>query len=492
MAKCNLRPLAFRGGVVYNALAFIWRRDFEREGRSALMKPKTVNLTEGSITKCIIEFAVPILLTNLLQQLYNSIDSAVLGQFCGDDALAAVGATGALINVLIGFFLGLATGAGILYAMYYGAGDHKSLRKLIDSSLVLSLAIGVVMTAVGVVFTRELLSIMEMPQTTLDLSEEYLRIYMGGTVITLIYNVGAGLIRAEGDSMRPLIYLAIGGVGNLVMDIVAVAWLGMGVAGAAWATVIAQTITAVLVVIRLCRLDPAYALRPLHMKPDKLILRDVIAISIPCGLQSSMYNISNLLVQIKINTFGTVAMAGVTAYGKIDAFVYMPMEALSLAISTFVGQNIGAGKYERMKKAIRVCLVLCLASCVVIGGLIIAFFEPLMHIFTGDEEAIAFGRTFLGYLLPFVWIYSFVDIFSGAIRGSGQATQVTIISALSICVFRIVWIELLLPVFSDIRVVFLCYPTSWVLCAALMVWYYYRRSSLRRAMLANAAASAER
>ena len=199
---------------------------------------------------------MPILLTNLLQQLYNSIDSAVLGQFCGDDALAAVGATGALINVLIGFFLGLATGAGILYAMYYGAGDHKSLRKLIDSSLVLSLAIGAVMTAVGVVFTRELLSIMEMPQTTLDLSEEYLRIYMGGTVITLIYNVGAGLIRAEGDSMRPLIYLAIGGVGNLVMDIVAVAWLGMGVAGAAWATVIAQTITAVLVVIRLCRLDP--------------------------------------------------------------------------------------------------------------------------------------------------------------------------------------------------------------------------------------------
>lgn len=454
------------------------------------MRPKTVNLTEGSITKSIIEFTIPVLLTNLLQQLYNSIDSAVLGQFCGDEALAAVGSTGALINVLIGFFLGLATGAGILYAMYYGAGDHKSLKKLIDSSMVLSLALGAVMTVVGVVFTRGLLSIMSMPTEALDLSEEYLRIYMGGTIITLVYNVGAGLIRAEGDSMRPLIYLAIGGVGNLVMDIVAVAWLGMGVAGAAWATVLAQTITAVLVVIRLCRLNPDYALRPLHMKPDRVILRDVVAISVPCGLQSSMYNISNFLVQIKINSFGTVAMAGVTAYGKIDAFIYMPMAALSLAISTFIGQNIGAGKYERMKKAIRVCLVLCLASYAVIGGSVLAFFEPLMHIFTDDEQAIALGRVFLGYVLPTVWVYSFIDIFSGAIRGSGQATQVTIISALTICVFRVAWIEALLPVYNDIRVVFLCYPTSWALCTAALLWYYYRRSSLRRTILANAAVSA--
>lgn len=451
------------------------------------MKPKTVNLTEGSITKSIVGFSIPILLTNLLQQLYNSIDSAVLGQFCGDDALAAVGSTGALINVLIGFFLGLATGAGILYAMYYGAGDHRSLKKLIDSSMVLSLIIGVIMTVVGMVFTRELLGLMDMPTATLDLSEEYLRIYMGGTIITLIYNVGAGLIRAEGDSVRPLIYLAIGGVGNLVMDIVAVAGLGMGVAGAAWATVIAQTITAVLVVIRLCRLNPEYALRPLHIKPDRLILRDVIAISLPCGLQSSMYNIANLLVQIKVNTFGTIAMAGVTAYSKVDAFIYMPMAALSLAISTFIGQNIGAGKYERMKKAIRVCLALCFVSYIIIGGLILVFFEPLMHIFTEDEQAIDFGRTFLGYILPTVWIYSFIDIFSGAIRGAGQATQVTIICALTICVFRVVWIELLLPVFNDIRVVFLCYPTSWVLCTAAILWYYFRRSSLRRAILAHAA-----
>lgn len=360
------------------------------------MKAQTVNLTEGSITKSIISFSVPILLTNLLQQLYNSIDSAVLGQFCGDAALAAVGSTGSLINLLIGFFLGIATGAGILYAMYYGAGDSVSLKKLIDSAIVLSLVIGVIMTFVGMVFTRELLMLMDMPEETLSLSEEYLRIYMGGTIVTLLYNVGAGLIRAEGDSLRPLIYLAIGGLGNLVMDLLAVGVLKMGVAGAAWATIIAQAITAVLVIIRLCRLNPEYALRPLHMKPDMLTLWDVVRVSIPCGLQSSMYNISNLLVQIKINAFGTVAMAGVTAYSKLDSFIYMPMESLSLALSTFVGQNIGAGRYDRMKKAIRVSLILALGCSFAMMALVYVFFNPLLSIFTDDPEEVAFGRSMMG------------------------------------------------------------------------------------------------
>lgn len=452
------------------------------------MKRASVNLTEGSITKAIVEFSIPILLTNLLQQLYNSIDSAVVGKFCGDAALAAVGSTGALINLLIGFFLGLATGAGVLYAMYYGAGDHKSLKKLIDSAMTLAVIIGVFTTIVGTVFTRQLLGMMDMPEEALGPSEEYLRIYMAGTIITLIYNVGAGLIRAEGDSVRPLIYLAIGGVGNLGMDLLAVAVLDMGVAGAAWATVFAQAITAVLVVIRLCRLNPDYAFRPLNIRPDRLTVWDVVRISVPCGLQSAMYNISNLLVQIKINSFGTAAMAGITAYGKLDAFVYMPMAALSLAISTFVGQNIGAGRYDRMKKAIIVTLLMSIGCALTISGLVAYFYRPLVHIFTDDEQAIAFGRSMLGYLLPVVWFYSFVDIFSGAIRGSGQTVSVTIICALMICVFRVVWLEVLLPLYNDIRVVFLCYPISWVLCGLALIWFYFRRSTLHKAIVANTAA----
>lgn len=452
------------------------------------MKEKSINLTEGSITKSIIEFSIPLLLTNLLQQLYNSIDSAVVGHFCGDEALAAVGSTGSLINLLIGFFLGLATGAGVLYAMYYGAGDRRSLKKLIDSAMLLAVLIGAVMTAVGMIFTRQLLGIMDMPADVLDLSEEYLRIYMGGTIITLVYNVGAGLIRAEGDSVRPLIYLAVGGVGNLIMDVVAVAWLDMGVAGAAWATVLAQGITAVLVVLRLCRLDADYALRPLHMRPDGVTTWDVVRISVPCGLQSAMYNISNLLVQIKINSFGMIAMAGLTAYGKIDAFIYMPTAALSLAISTFIGQNMGAGRYDRMKKAVQVSLVMCVGCVLALCAVIFVFFDPLMHIFTDDAQAVAFGRSMMYYLFPALWTYSFIDIFSGAIRGSGQAMQVTVICALAICVFRVLWLELLLPIYGDIRIVYLCYPVSWCLCSLALIWYYFRRSSLHRTIIASAEA----
>lgn len=451
----------------------------------AKMKSGGVNLTEGSITSCIVRFSVPILLTNLLQQLYNSIDSAVLGQFCGDAALAAVGSTAALINLLIGFFLGAATGAGILYAMYFGAGDKSSLKKLIDSSLILSVALGAVVTLVGVVFTRQLLELMDMPEEALSLSVEYLRIYMCGTIITLVYNVGAGLIRAEGDSVRPLIYLAIGGFANLVLDLLAVGVLDMGVAGAAWATVIAQAVTAVLVVIRLCRLDPAYALRPLHMKADRIILWDVVRISLPCGIQSSMYNISNLLVQIKINSFGTIAMAGTTAYSKLDAFIYLPMESVSLALSTFVGQNIGAGRYDRMKKAIRVSLALAMGCALTMMAIIFAFFDPLMGLFTNESQALAIGHTERNYIYPVVWFYSFIDVYSGAIRGSGQATPVTVICALTICVFRIVWIAVLLPMFNSIETVFLCYPASWLLCGGALIWFYYRRSSLHRAIAAH-------
>lgn len=453
------------------------------------MKSRGINLTEGSITKCIIRFSVPILLTNLLQQLYNSIDSAVLGQFCGDAALAAVGSTAALINMLIGFFLGASTGAGILYAMYFGAGDKQSLKKVIDSSMILSISLGAVVTLAGVVFTRQLLELMDMPEEAVNLSEEYLRIYMSGTIVTLIYNVGAGLIRAEGDSVRPLIYLAIGGVVNLVFDLLAVGVLDMGVAGAAWATVIAQAVTAVLVVIRLCRLDPAYALRPLHMKPDRIILWDVVRISFPCGLQSSMYNISNLLVQIKINSFGTIAMAGTTAYGKLDAFIYLPMESVSLAISTFVGQNIGAGRYDRMKKAIRVSMALAIGCALAMMAIIFVFFEPLMGLFTNDPQALSYGHTERNYIFPAVWFYAFIDVYSGAIRGSGQATPVTIISALTICLFRIVWIAVLLPMFNSIETVFLCYPASWLLCGGTLIWYYYRRSSLHRAIATYECAS---
>lgn len=444
------------------------------------MRSGSVSLTEGPITKSIIFFSVPILLSNLFQQLYNSIDSAVVGSFAGDAALAAVGSTGALINLLIGFFLGIATGAGILYAMHYGAEDWTGLKKLIDNALLLSILAGAVISVVGVVFAEPLLLWMDTPEDVLLPAKQYLQIYLGGTVITLVYNVGAGLIRAEGDSTRPLIYLVIGGVTNLLLDLIFVAWFKMGVVGAALATVLAQLVSAVLTVIHLTRLREDYRLRPLKMKPDRLSCWDITRISVPCGLQSSMFNISNLLVQAKINSFGSVAMAGVAAYSKIDGFIYMPLMALSLAVSTYVGQNIGAGQFTRVKKGIRVCLLLALGMGIVMGGAVMLSCDELLSLFTKDPAARDFALQMMWYMAPFAWIFCFSDVLGGAMRGAGDAVKVTVITAVFICVFRILWLSILLHFIHDIRIVFLCYPVSWLLCSGVMTGVYLKGPGVKR------------
>lgn len=443
---------------------------------------KNTILTEGSISKGIICFAVPILLSNLFQQLYNSIDSMVVGKYAGAAALAAVGSTASLINLLIGFFLGIATGTGVLYAMHYGAGDHPGLKKLIDSALLLSTCAGLAISVFGILFAEKMLIWMDTPEDVLPLAKEYLQIYLAGTVITMVYNVGAGMIQAEGDSTRPLIYLVIGGVSNLIMDLLLVAVFDMGVAGAAIATVAAQLISAVLIVLRLTKLDVSYRLRPLHMKLDRTVMWDIIRISVPCGLQGSMFNIANLLVQAEINSFGTVAMAGVTAYTKIDGFGYMPMNALGLTVSTYVGQNIGAGKFNRVRKGIRLCLILSLAASALLDTMIVLFCRPLLRLFTDDPDAKTYAMQMMWYLAPVAWTFSFSDVLGGAIRGAGQAMKVTIISALSICVFRVVWLVTMLHFFNDIRIVFACYPISWVLSSITTVLFYFKGSVIRKSV----------
>lgn len=442
------------------------------------MRSHTVSLTEGSITKSIIIFSIPILISNLFQQLYNTVDTMIVGKYAGSIALAAVGSSSALINLLIDFFLGISVGAGILYAMHYGAGDYKGLKKLIDSALLISAGVSVVITAFGIGFSDRLLRIMNVPGEVYQPSKDYFTIYLIGTLPTLLYNVGAGLVRAEGDSTRPLMYLIIGGITNFIVDTVLVAGLGMGVKGAAWATVASQTVTAILVLNRLSRLNPEYAWRPLKMRPEKLAMWDITRISVPCGLSHSMFNIANLIIQTKINSFGAVAMAGAAAYSKIDAFVYMPMSALALALSTYVGQNIGAGLYGRIRKGIRVTVILSVVATAVLSAVIIIAFDPIVHLFTDDAGAVECARVMMWHLIPFVWGYAIGDVIPGAIRGAGQATQVTIILAVTICVCRLVWLRVMLPVYNDIRIVFIAYPISWWLCSIVMLWYYFRRSTV--------------
>ena len=443
---------------------------------------KQMSLTEGSITKGLILFAVPILLSNLFQQLYNSVDSMVVGNYVGSAALAAVGSTGSLINLLIGFFLGIATGTGVLYAMHYGAGDYPGLKKLIDCAMVLSVGVGVVISVLGIAFSRQMLVLMDTPDDVLDPANQYLRIYLAGTIITMIYNVGAGMLRAEGDSTRPLIYLVIGGVTNLILDLLLVAVFDMGVAGAAIATVAAQLVSAVLTVIRLTKLDARYCFRPLRMELNSLTMWDIIRISVPCGLQSSMFNIANLLVQAKINSFGTAAMAGVTAYTKLDGFIYMPMNAMALAISTYVGQNIGAGKFSRIRKGIRVAMLSSLGTTLVLEAAVLLFSAPLLDLFTDEPDAKTYALQMMLYLAPTNWLFIPSDVLGGAIRGAGQAMKVTIISAVCICVFRVIWLIVTLHFDHNIRYVFLCYPTSWLLSSAAMGIFYFKSAVIRKTL----------
>ncbi|MBR5490011.1 MAG: MATE family efflux transporter [Oscillospiraceae bacterium] len=444
------------------------------------MRKSSVSLTQGPIFKGLLLFAIPLLLSNLFQQLYNSVDSAIVGSYAGDAALAAVGSTAALINLIIGFFLGISTGTNILYAMHFGAGDRPGLKKLINSAMLISIICGAIISVLGAVGAETMLIWMGTPEDVLPLATEYLRIYMAGTIVTLIYNVGAGMIRAEGDSTRPLIYLVIGGVTNFILDMVFVAWLGMGAAGAALATILAQAVSAVLIVIRLCRLPEDYRLKPLKMRMNGLTVWDITRISVPCGLQGSMFAISNLLVQSKINSFGSIAMAGVAAYSKIDGFIYMPLLAISLAVSTYVGQNIGAGQFDRVQKGIKTCLLMSLVTGAIMGTGVLLLGENIVSIFTKTPEAQAYALTQMRYMAPFVCIFVFSDVFGGAIRGAGSTVTVTIISALCICVFRILWLTILLPMYNDIRILFLCYPISWTLSSLATSIYYFKGSIIKK------------
>lgn len=385
------------------------------------MKNKIENLTEGVIWKKIVLFAIQIMLSNLLQQLYNACDSAVVGNFAGSEALAAVGSTGALINLLVGFFLGISTGTGVIFSRYFGADDEKKLLDVMNAAVMLSIICGIFIMIIGLIWTTDLLKIMHCPEDVINLATTYLRIYLLGMVGMLVYNVGSGIIRACGDSKHPLYYLMFSGILNLILNLIFVAGFNMGVAGSALATAISQFFSAFLVIMNLVRIPYSYRLNIRKIKFNKETAKQIIKISVPCGLQSSMFNISNMIVQIKINDFGSVAMAGCAAYEKIDGFLYMPMMALGLSISTFVGQNIGAGKYERIKKGVNVCLVLSVIITMIGSAIVLLTGGRLLNVFTDNEEVKNIGILMMFILAPFTWTHSFTEILGGAIRGAGSA-----------------------------------------------------------------------
>lgn len=437
------------------------------------MKKKYESLTEGSISKSLILFAIPIIITNLLQQFYNSVDTAVVGSFAGSASLAAVGSSATIMNLLVGFFLGIATGTGVLAANYYGAQNFKKLRDTIKTSLLLSLCAGIIIMVIGIIFVHKILILMNCPDEVIDLSSAYLKIILLGIPANLVYNVAAGIVRACGDSKRPLYYLFFSGILNAILDFVFVAFLKMDVQGAALATTISQYFAAVLILINIRTSNMPYRIRLKNIRFSKREAADIIKISVPCGLQTAMFNISNILVQSSINSFGAVVMAGYAAYERLDLFLYVPMQAFSLAISTFVGQNVGAGKRERIRHGIRSALFITILVTIVLSLITMYFRNPLLGIFTSSEEIKQAGVNCMFILAPFTWTLSFAEVLGGAIRGTGKAVQTMIITACAICVYRVIWLCTLNPIFRDIRIVYWCYPISWMLSSVCFIIYYF-------------------
>ena len=435
------------------------------------MSKRMITMTEGSIEKRVIQFAIPILLSNLLQQMYNTLDTIVVGRFVGSTALAAVGSTTALINLIIGFYMGLSTGAGVVVAQYYGAKNDEQLHKTVHTGMAISLASAVIIAVVGVVGAPFFLRWMGTPDDVMALAVSYLRIMFGGVIFMTLYNMGSGILRAIGDSTRPLIYLAVCAVLNVGLNLIFVIVFEMGVNGVAWATIIAQSISAALVLYNLIHTKEAYQLHPTKIRFHRDVFGRIVSIGIPAGVQSMVISFSNVVVQSNVNSFGSVTMAAFAASGKIDAFIYMVANALGLTATTFVGQNIGAKQYERVRTGVKHIIVLAMGSVAAFGGLVALLAPMLVSLVNSEPDVVAIGAVQLRYLALTYWILAVPEVLSGSIRGSGISLVPMLISMIGMCGFRLVWLAIVMPIFRDFRVVSICYVVSWILTASTYLIY---------------------
>ncbi|MDD3611931.1 MAG: MATE family efflux transporter, partial [Eubacteriales bacterium] len=384
------------------------------------MRVRNVALTEGTIWKKLLIFALPLMLSNFLQQLYNTADLLIVGRFIGTEAQAAVGATGSLSNMLIGFFIGLSTGCAVVVAQMYGAEDEDGLYRMVHSSMSIALVSGVVLSVAGFFLSTPLLRLMNTPEEILADASVYLRIFFAGSIPSLLYNMGAGILRSVGDSKRPFYFLAVSSITNILLDLLFIAVFGWGVVGAAWATVISHIIAAVLVMMSLSKTDESY----------KLYLRDIafhgpvgkraLKIGVPTGLQSVLISGSNVIIQTAVNGFGTLAVAGYAAAGRIDGFVWVTLNAVALAAMTFMGQNIGAGKIERAKKGLRQAIVLVVIVSGGLGAFFLIFAGPLAALFNPDPAVTFYIRQVMLYILSIYWLFGINEVIGGALRGVGR------------------------------------------------------------------------
>lgn len=431
----------------------------------------TLLMTQGNIWKLLITFSIPLIIGNLLQQMYNTADSIIVGNFVGSNGLAAVGSGTALINLIIAFAQGASVGAGVVVSQYIGADKKDKIKISVHTSICISIILGLILSLLGIFASPSLLIMMKTPKVVLKSSILYLQIYCGGLIFNVIYNMATGILNAAGNSKKPLVYLAIASFTNIILDLLFIKIFKLGVMGAAIATDISQAISCILAVGYLLKVKSDYKLYIKDLKINKETAVKIIKIGLPTAIQNMVISFSNVLVQSSVNAYGATAMAGYAAYLKIDGFNILPVLSISMAVTTFTGQNVGANRLDRVKKGMYSSLIMVLVYTVFIGAVLLIFSHQVLGLFTHSAQVIMYGQLAMKYFCPYYFLLGILNVLAGTVRGAGKGIPPMIILLFSMCIFRILWIKIALPFYSSIDGVFILYPISWLVGAILMIFY---------------------
>ncbi len=442
--------------------------------RLSLIRRQDVDMTDGNIVGHIIRFAIPLLLGNIFQQLYNTVDTWVIGNYATNEAYSAVGNVGPIINTLIGFFMGLSAGAGVVISQYYGANRYDEVEKTVHTSIVMTLILSVLFTVLGLVMTPLMLDLMKMPDSVEPEAITYLSIYFSGIIGLMVYNIGAGILRAVGDSLRPFFYLVVCAVMNTVLDLLFVLKYEMGVTGVALATVISQLVSAILVIITLLRTNSCVKLSFRKLRIHWQFLKKIFSVGIPAALQLAITAFSNIFVQSYINHFGEYCMSGWTTYARVDQLLFLPAQSISLATTTFVGQNLGKHQVDRARKGVKLSNILAVAATVTLTIPVVIFAPTIVSFFNDDPQVIHYGGLLLRWISPFYVLTGFHQVYSGALRGAGNSRAPMFIMLGSFVAFRQIYLFCMARIWNEIIPIAMGYPAGWLLCSVLTMLYFYK------------------
>lgn len=439
-------------------------------------KKNSTLMIEGPIWKNILIFSIPLILGNLFQQCYNIADSIIVSRVVGEEALAAVGSSGAVLQLLIGFCIGVSAGAGVVTSQFYGAKDGEEVRKTVHTTLAISIVAGLILTVVGVFSAPYILKWMGTPEEVYDMSCQYLQVFFGGIIFSVVYNMAAGILNAVGNSRRSLVYLIIAAISNIVLDILFVAVLKWGVIGAAAATDASQMISCIFIIRFLTKSKDTYRVNIKDIRfYDRLPAR-ILKLGLPTGFQSVIISFSNVIVQAAVNSFGPDVMAGFAAYNKIDGFAFLPIMSMSMAVTTFVGQNYGAQKLDRVRDGLKTTMKMSVGYAIAAGAIMLPITPYILRIFTDSMAVIAAGTVIMKYFYPFYWLLAIFNAAAGALRGVGKTLQTMIISVFSLCVCRVIWIAAVQHFAHDVGLVMSGYPITWIIGSGIFLIYMKKKN----------------